>query len=181
LILTFFMISPNYEGVHSWELARTRRSTEDTINLLLTHYPLRTELNTKVASLESKIASVKASIESTQATLAQTIQNLENSVSGRMCQVGVVGCEKNCGGYEGKGYIEKKFRQTVIFERAFKTKPKVYLALQEIHMAAFANRVDWYGWKMVAENVTTTSFEAALSMFDRAIFTLHATYIACAM
>jgi len=130
--------------------------------------PFAMVLSDLVERLHARYAS-KAKLDATEKKI------MEISGSERYCQTGIVGCIKDCGGFDtDSNYQEMVKTFGVTFANAFPRKPTVTLAWMYT-----LGKVFYYGWNLQAVNVTSTEFTAKITLKARKIDTLRATWIAC--
>ena len=67
---------------------------------------------------------------------------------------------------------------TVTFNKAFPSTPKVIMAMKDAYQYA-PDSYDYYGWRMVTEDVTKTKFTAKLIVRDRWFGMISGMWVAC--
>jgi len=131
------------------------------------------------------VAKVDKKIDYVNVALSKQIENLDQKVGDRMCQIGQAGCSSasSCGitddNYDtGSGWTTITKSLSVTFPKAFPKTPLVKVAMNAAKLKA-GGKDDGYGWNFSASYVTTTGFTMNMQMIDRYFYSIHGVYIAC--
>jgi len=130
----------------------------------------------RIAFVESKATTNENEIESVRSSLG----NL-TSKGMSFCQTGMTGCS-SCGGKDeddaGGADTVTPVSYEVTFPKEFPGTPDVTSALNEIYQTA-PGKGDGYGWRITANDVTSSSFTLLIELIDRDISKFYANWIAC--
>jgi len=132
-----------------------------------------------VPGLENEVADVR-DIAKTARDHIKELKKVAVHLGDRgVCATGLVGCT-DCEAKEGRGskIYRWQYTQGVKFEHPFAEPPHVVLAVNEIYQRA-SGRIDWYGWKAQAIDVTAEGFTADIELIDRKMNIFKAAWIAC--
>merc|ERR1712168_674971 len=126
------------------------------------------------------IEQLRQIVEEHTKAIASSRQEMNETVKGMsFCQTGMTGCS-SCGGKDEAwgGDTVTPVSYEVTFPKEFPGTPDVTSALNEIYQAA-PGKADGYGWRITANNVTSSSFTLLIELIDRNISKFYANWIAC--